>query len=426
MAQGKYRTSGTSVYRRKGRKYYYISYRDPLRPERYRIHEATPFLVSDPEGMRKANDLAQQKAGAIRISGDGAQTERWESWVLPFLEHQYADSPLTLRIYKTSWRWMSHFLIQVAKVRVPRALTYAHVRAYHQWRTTFKKAGGKQASGNTALGDIKALSVVMHEAVNRGYAPSNPALRVRIPKGKVRHARELSAAELALIESKLPAWVAALPDKRTWMTAAYQIGRYQGCRLRETRLNLRTQVNLRASTLTFLTKGRKKDAEGDTTAMHPKLRPLFEAMLARGDEWTLDYGNCPSVQWRKFFNSIGLRDAWFHCLRSTVITEMARAGVPISQAMRYVLHANQEIHRTYQRLTTGDLTAASNAIGATPAAAVGVGASTFTQLQVQVVAALIAGGLTMDDAVRKVFHGATPQTPPPAGPTSGVGGDKSA
>jgi integrase len=419
MPQGNYRTSGTSVYRRAGRKYYYISYRDPLRPDRYRIHEATPFLVSDPEGMRKANALAQEKAGAIRISGDGAQVERWESWVLPFLEHQYAESPLTLRIYKTSWRWVSLFLIREAHVRVPRALTYAHIRAYHQWRTNFKKVGGRQASGNTALGDIKALSVVMNEAVNRGWAPSNPALRVRIPKGKVRHARELSAEELALIEARLPAWVADLPETRTWMLAAYQIGRYQGCRLRETRLNLRTQVNLHTNTLTFLVKGRKK-GDGEMTAMHPRLRPLFEAMIARGDEWTLDYGNGPSLQWRKFLDSIGLRDAWFHCLRSTVITEMARAGVPISQAMRYVLHANEEIHRAYQRLTTSDLTAAHGAIGG----AAPVQAS--SGIQVALIAELMRGGMTAEEAMRRVLHGATPQTPPAAVPTSAADGDKPA
>jgi hypothetical protein len=34
---------------------------------------------------------------------------------------------------------------------------------------------------------------------------------------------------------------------------------------------------------------------------------------------------------------------------------MARAGVPIAQAMAYVGHADQEIHRIYQRLQAPDL-----------------------------------------------------------------------
>lgn len=401
MAAGKKRALGVSVYPRKDRGVFYLSFHDPLQPHRYRIQEATPFRIDDPEGWRKANALAQEKAAKIREFGETSQSEQWEAWVVPYLDHQYAGSPLTLKRYKGAWKWLSLFLIREVKVRVPRALTYAHVRAYHQWRTSFVKGSGRKVSGNTALDDLKVLKIVMNEAVNRGYAPVNPALRVKIPKEKVRHARELAPAELALIEARLPAFVAEDEKERAWMPIAYKIARYQGCRLRETRVNLRAgAVNLRTGTITFLTKGRKK-GDGDTTMLHPKLHAMFADLIARGEIWSLDYGARPSLLWRKFFDSVGLTDAWFHCLRSTVITEMARAGVPISQAMRYVLHASEEIHRSYQRLTAGDLSAASSAIGGAPAAVPSSG------MHVQIIAELVRGGMTTEEAMRRVLHGPT-------------------
>ena len=37
------------------------------------------------------------------------------------------------------------------------------------------------------------------------------------------------------------------------------------------------------------------------------------------------------------------------------ISSLKRAGVPISLAMAYVGHANETIHRVYQRLKPGDV-----------------------------------------------------------------------
>lgn len=407
------KTKGVSIYPRKGRCYYYVSYPDPLRPDKYRIQKSTPFRVDDPEGMRKANAYALELARDLRVAGEGAQSERWEAWVLPFLEQQYRapSQALTLKRYTGAWEWLSLFLIHERNIRVPRALTYQHARDYRQWRMDFKKASGRRGAGaNTALLEIKTLQLIMNEAVRRGFAPSNPCLRLGMKREKVRHARELTPAELELIEARLPAWAAADPE-RAWMPDCYMIARYQGCRLRETRLNLSRQVDLRAGILTFLTKG-KKDGEGETTTMHPKLRPLFERMVREKREFTLDYGQRPSILWRQFFDSIGLHDAWFHCLRSTVITEMARAGVPISQAMRYVLHASEEIHRAYQKLNTGDLSGAAGAIGASPQGA----ATAAPQLQAMLILELVKTGVPLDEAMRRVVHASalSSGTQPPA------------
>ena len=59
--------------------------------------------------------------------------------------------------------------------------------------------------------------------------------------------------------------------------------------------------------------------------------------------------------WHRFFRKIGLPHISFHCTRVTVITRLARAGVPEQQAMRFIGHATLEVHRIYQKLKTGDL-----------------------------------------------------------------------
>lgn len=349
---------GVTVYQRKARPVFYVAYDCPRRS--HRVWEATVFRIDDPEGRRKAYNFGMELAKDLRIDGSTVGAERWERWVIPFLDG-LRNSPLTIKRYKGAWKWLAVFFID-RKVFVPRAVAYSHAREYFAYRTGFKKASGRQVGANTAILDVKAMGVILDEAVKRGFLLANPWLKTGLRKEKARSARELNASELRLIEQHLPAFVAAEPKERGWMPDAYAIGRFQGCRLRETRLDLRRHVNLREGTITFHTKGHK-DGDGDTTAMHPRLRPLFERMLAEKRQFTLDCGPRPSILWRQFLDSIGLHDAWFHCLRSTVITEMARSGVPISQAMRYVLHASEEIHRAYQRLNTGDLTRCVAAIG---------------------------------------------------------------
>ena len=62
--------------------------------------------------------------------------------------------------------------------------------------------------------------------------------------------------------------------------------------------------------------------------------------------------------WHRFFRRIGLPHLSFHCTRVTVITRLARAGVPEQQAMRFIGHATLEVHRIYQKLKPGDLSSA--------------------------------------------------------------------
>jgi integrase len=63
--------------------------------------------------------------------------------------------------------------------------------------------------------------------------------------------------------------------------------------------------------------------------------------------------NC-SKDWVKFFSGLGLPYS-FHCLRVTVVTRLARAGISESQAMRYVGHSSTLVHALYRKLRPEDL-----------------------------------------------------------------------
>jgi integrase len=349
-----------SVYPRKGSPFFYISYPCPKRLKR--VHEATPFRTDDDRGERKAYLLAKDKSEGASILMKGAKAERFDTWVTDWLRVNYRNPKTVLR-YTGAWEQWRRFLIDRAQIAVPRALTYQHVLDFHAWRTSQVKKSGRKVGSNTAISDIKFMQACITEAQRRGFADDNPCKKLGIQKDPARRAHRLMPDELARVEATLPAFIAEEPERRTWMAAAYTIARYQGCRLRETRLNLRSQVDLFGGTITFSAKGSNGQPSVFTTQMHQKVRPLMERLIAEKRAYTLEFPVCPSIFWRRFFDQIGLRNAWFHCLRSTVATEMAVAGVPISLAMRYQGHAKEEIHRAYQDIKAKDLTVCAAAVG---------------------------------------------------------------
>lgn len=364
---------GVSVYPKKRSPFWYVSFDSPDRARR--VSRATPFRRDDPAGEQKAFFFAQEKSAGAAILRRASSHEAFDVWVLPWIERHFAKRPRTRARYRGAWKFLGHYLRAIAKVDVPRGLAYKHAIGYHEWRITTKKRNGEQVGTNTALCDLKIMSGIMSEAVRRDFASANPCLRLGIAKDKVRHARRLTPAELALIERKLSEWIAEPPEKRAWnakddrewMLIAYTIARYQGCRLRETRLHLTRQINLAENRVTFIAKGRDGKPHEFPTFLHAKVRPLIERLIAEGRTYTIEMPVAASVPWRRFFDWIGLRDAWFHCLRATVATELALGGVPISLAMRFMGHAKEEVHRAYQDIKAAELSVCAEAIGQTSA-----------------------------------------------------------
>lgn len=351
-----------SIYSRARSPFYYASYNDPDLGGK-RVHRATEFRVDDPQGRKKAYHWAQKKAAEIAAESEGGHAS-WGAWVPRFIDQQYARQEKTRKEYQNRWDWLMLYLDE-KKVATPRALTYEHVRDYPEWRMALKKRSGKSVTFNTALMEIKLLHLVIEEAIKRGYAEKNVAARTGFKKEPSPEKPEMTDAEIAAIRKRLvdEKW----PE---WMLTSFELALHQCCRLQETRIAMRN-VNLREGTILLHRKGRNGKPKIHTVPIHPKVRPMLEKFAAEKRTFTCDLPPRASIHWHWFFKGRDepghkwesfLPHLTFHCTRVTVITRWARAGVPISQAMRFAGHAREEIHRVYQRLQVDDLKACLAAI----------------------------------------------------------------
>lgn len=356
---------GASVYERKNRPVYYISY---YPPNAYgRVSQATPFRVDDPGGKGKAYNLALERGKISRIH-EGNTAERWHVWVVPFLEQRYRRSPLSLRRYMTSWKVWQRYLDE-KKVAGPRALTFQHIRDYLEWRTSKQKRSGKFVSHNTAMTDIEALRIIMGEAVRRGWRLDNPARDLGITRDPAKEKREITDGEMARIITALDQLVAKKPHK-DWMRISWEIARWQGCRLSETQFDIRRHVDFAEDTIKF----RGKGGIIIHTKLHPQLKPYLQDMLQKGRAFTCKFprmgvgaAGAASKFFRLFFDELGLPDISFHCTRVTVITKLIRAGVPLAQVMAFIGHADEEVNRIYRKLKPRDLGGVTAALSYSPA-----------------------------------------------------------
>jgi integrase len=348
---------GYSVYRRPGRPVWYVCF---FCPDRLRWRsEATAFRLDDPAGKRKAVRLAEGKVRDFELLRRGVRGHGWSAWVPAFFAERYRAQPLTLQRYLNAWQWLQVWLME-AKIRQPAALQYRHAQAYLDWRLVQRRHCGKPVRRNTALVELRVLSLVMREAVRRDFATGNPLDRLGLRRDAAGEKPELTDSDIARIRAGLQAREGGLPVNERWMTVSFEIALHQGCRLRETSVPM-TQVDLVRGTITFDAKGRNGRAHVFTTALHPGLRPLLEELKAAGAERTCILPRMAAREWWGLRKELGLGHTTFHSTRVTVITRLARAGIPQAQAMRFVGHANEAVHRIYQRLKVEDL---GNCLGA--------------------------------------------------------------
>lgn len=345
----------TSIYKRNGTRYWYISYWSAKRGKR--IHEATDFRIDDPVGRKKVYQYAQERSIEARSFKPSAEAEAWSVWALDYIEARYRRSPLTLKRGENAWAALCEFF-ECTGIRTPRAFEYKHVQAYLNWRAQQKRHCGKPIARNTAITELKFLGVLMGEAQRRGYCEQNPCVRMGLKRDPAREKPEMTDQEIALIRSKLDELVKEQPA-REWMQTCFEVAIHQGCRLSETSVPM-SWIDLERRTIIFRAKGGKIF----TTALHSGLVPLFAKLRAENRAVTCTLPQLASKDWHFFFKEIGLPHLCFHCTRVTVVTRLARAGVSQSQAMRFVGHASETVHRIYQRLNAADLQACLDAIPA--------------------------------------------------------------
>lgn len=342
-----------SVYPKADRPVWYAAFPDPKTGKR--IYRATEFRRDDPQGNRKAWNWARTQARDGILTKSDGEGNQW-LWVEPWLKLKHRKQKKTLAAGLLWWGWLFTYLAE-KNINSPRSLDRTAVFAYIDWRTSKKRRSGKSACFNSALQEVKLLGRVMREAILRGLAESNPCERLGLKKDKPPEKPEILDSEIPLIRARLAEWEGHLPFKNRWMTISFEIALHHGCRVAETQIPLE-RIDWTAGTIRF----HAKRGVIYTVPIHPGLRPLLDQLRAAGATITCTLPDNVSQVWTRFFKGRAERDTapflphlCFHCTRVTVITRFARAGVPVQQAMAYVHHANELIHRIYQRLKPADV-----------------------------------------------------------------------
>ena len=336
-----------SLYKRPNSEFWWVKFRDPATGEIRR--ESSKCRIGIGAHLRRAKDICAQKTSAENQAPAVKDSAAWELWVIDFLRAQYATRQKTLIRYLCAWKSLRMYL-EDRKIRYPSQLAYKHAADYVEWRQKPSVVGLYWASRVTAVWEVKFLRLLTTEAIRRGLAVTNPFLRLGIAKGPTREKPEITDAEIMTIRQ-------ALKTRPEWMQISFEIAIHQGCRFAETCLPV-SQINLERMEITFDAKGGRTF----TTKLHDALVPLISRLKAEGRSRTYEMPVQKARDWTRLFRKIGLRHLCFHCTRVTVITRLCRANVSESQAMRFVGHASETIHRVYQRLRAEDVGACVSAL----------------------------------------------------------------
>lgn len=329
-----------SLYKKKKSPFWFIAFHDSSGK---RVNHSTGLRYDDPKQTADARLLKARldAAQATTVHGPG-----WE-FAAKFISN-CSPSEKTKEVYLNRWNWIQLFLAQ-NHIHGPASVRYAHAQDYVEWRTTWKKRSGKTASRNTAIYEVKTFALIMGEAKKLGLCDANPLVQLKLRKDIPDEKPEITDREL---EKIIPA-LRALPLEKEWMRVAFAISLHTGCRLRETRIPI-TMIDFDRDIIMFPTpKGGKKRAF--TVPMPPEIKPMLTRLRDAGNRHTLEFPFQPSRAWQHFFKSLEMQHLCFHCVRVTFITRLARARVPLAQAMRLVNHASMTVHRIYQRLGVEDL-----------------------------------------------------------------------
>lgn len=329
-----------SVYRRQDSPYWYIRYKSP---QGAWMAKKTLYLAASTLHRAKA----MEEAARLSVSERSRQLQGNDSWVLPHIEGLPRDEK-TICHYRNSWRWLSRFLSERNMALVD--FTPQLAEDYLAWRKAFVKVSGKKVGHNQACRDIKILKWIHRQGRLLGRLETRAMDDYRIRYESQKRVKPVFTDE-QIQRIRNAVRMDAVPR---WMAISFEIAFATGCRLRETSIPL-SSVDLNDNTITFpCPKGGTGRAY--TIPIPSTLRPLLAEMKAQGLSHTCHLpGSKTSHYWRKFLDILGMPDHCFHSLRVTRVTDLRRAGVPQSVAMRLVNHSSTLVHEMYQRHEVEDL-----------------------------------------------------------------------
>jgi integrase len=336
-----------SIYKRDRSPFWWVEFVDATGKRKQQSTNLRYDCVAQTRQARQRRDDLSALEATAKATGNSP--EIWRAWVKRFLSQRYGATATGARA-EQAWHNLAAYL-DAAGIAVPRQLTRQQVRDFIEWRNEARaEAGIHKGAKNTALLEVKFLSLIMDEAVASGFANNNPCTRLGIGRDEPKRKARITYDEHRLI-------VKALKLKPEWMRVSYKIAWEQGCRFSETMFAL-SDVDFARNVIGLRTKG-KKESVAEVPLM-PGLRPLLLRLSRQGREYTFQKSDLPkggdtptagaAKAFWKFFRKIGLPHLSFHSTRVTFITRCKEAELPEEDAMRLCLHASTTVHRTYPRL----------------------------------------------------------------------------
>lgn len=333
-----------AIYKRKDSPWYWIRYKTKAgtwaaRATRYR----TDNTLHRAKAKKEAASMAVEERESCRDLSP---------WVENLIRmHPVCES--TRRHYQNSWHWISRFL-EEHRISL-HDFAPVHAEQFIAWRMSIPRTNGKPVCRNLAADDVKFVKWLHRQGRLLGKISTVAMLDYRTKKTPVAKRPVFTDDEITAVRRSL-ANHAAMDPAKEWMQICFEIGYHTGCRLRETRLDLRL-VDLHSGTVTFpCPKGGATRAY--TIPIPAGIRPVLEGLKGVGRRYAFDWpghGSRISVEWRRIFDLCGLFKHTFHSLRATRVTNLRKAGIPQSVAMRLVNHSSTLVHEMYQRHFVEDL-----------------------------------------------------------------------
>ncbi len=304
-------------------------------------------------GDRKQAELEAQRTKLAEMERQPVTHTRsgFAAWVVQWIDQKWGHlQTCTPKYYKRyTLRWLEYF--DEVGITTPATVTREIVLGYLSWRAD------NGADRNTAIDEIKFFAMVMDEAKQRKFVTGdNPARGLDLSRLPQRHKEAWTDDEVALVGAKL-----AAQDEFGWLHVTFLFGLYQASRLRQCAVPLRS-IDVARGLINYpdeIVKGRKGFSQPINPEFLPILKAIVEKRKALRHSTVCDIPGKgevpPSVQWRKFLDTLNLQHLSHHGLRATFITRAALAGVPEAMTRRFVSHASQQVHEIYQRITAADV-----------------------------------------------------------------------
>lgn len=345
------------VYKRAGSPYWWIWYGTG----KERKMESSKKRHDNPLGWKQAFDLGRLKSGGQYQGGTDDKAAYFDAWVEDWLRTLFPETKQTrsLNITLMHWRFIRAYL-GGRNIHAPSGVSYAIAMDYFAWRQKNRRHMNRPKV-QTAVIEMKLLRRVMAEAKRRHFIPENPLADLTLRKPAHKEKPEITREEEVTIRHVLTGREGHLPWRERWMTVSFLLGIRHGWRIAETSFPL-SRINFENWDVLVHSKGDK----WRTVPLHPELRPIFAQLKADDVATSCTFpDNSPqaaSRQWSMFFrgcerdNIKGLfPHLCHHCCRVSVISRLARSGVPERVVMEFVGHWSVTSHRIYSRVAHGDL-----------------------------------------------------------------------